>query len=135
MGSASSNSIKKAEKVDVDHHNNLLEIRFDHLAVGGTLIIVFCILLLAYKLIKKRCSKRTSTNPISPSAYNTRALMPAHPAQPGASAPGVQLSIVWHVKTSDVINIMSRFGNSCAPKDIEAQVGEATKENDRTWDE
>ena len=135
MGSASSNPIKKAEKVEVDHHNNLFEIRFDHLAVGGTFIVIFLILLLIYKIIKKRCSKHQSANPVSQVADQTRTLLPAHPAQNASSTPGVQLPIVWHVKTSDVVNIMSRFGNNRGPKDIEAQVGDNPRDTDRAWDD
>ena len=58
MGSGNSSPVKRAEVVETEAHQDMFEVRFDHLAFGGTaaIIIVACVIL--YWLYRKRKKNR-----------------------------------------------------------------------------
>ena len=109
MGSRSSTPVKEAKKVEVDHHNDLIELRFDHIATGTAFVVVIVVICLICICFRKRCAKPPQQ------AY------PLLPIQQGAlpnQAPPAnfmnrdqtwQVPVVWHANTADIINLMAVF--------------------------
>ena len=58
MGSGNSSPIKRAHSVETEAHQDLFELRFDHLAVGGTTILLIGILIAIWWMCKRRSDKR-----------------------------------------------------------------------------
>ena len=54
MGSGNSSPVEKAGSVETEAHQDVFELRFDHLAVGGTTILAICILVLVLWLCRRR---------------------------------------------------------------------------------
>ena len=58
MGSGNSVPVDRAREVETEAHQDFLEMRFDHLAVGSTAVVVLFVLLLLYWCGKRRRSKQ-----------------------------------------------------------------------------
>ena len=54
MGSGNSTPVEKAESVETEAHQDLFEIRFDHLALGGTAVILLLFAVAVYWLCRQR---------------------------------------------------------------------------------
>ena len=57
MGSGNSSPVKQARNVETEAHQDVFELRFDHIAMGGTLFVVLA-LLLVYWCLHRRKMKR-----------------------------------------------------------------------------
>ena len=57
MGAGNSAPVRKAGQVEADNHQDLLELRFDHLAVGTTAIAIVIAALALYYILRKRRSR------------------------------------------------------------------------------
>ena len=58
MGSGNSSPVKQAEKVEMEAHQDVFEVRLDHLTVGGTAFVFLFIILGLYWLYRKRQRNR-----------------------------------------------------------------------------
>ena len=58
MGSGNSSPVKGAESVKTEAHQDVLEIRFDHLAVGGSAVLFLIVALGLYWMCRKRKRNR-----------------------------------------------------------------------------
>ena len=58
MGSGNSSPVKQAKSVETEAHQDVFEIRFDHLALGGTAAVFIIVALVIYWLFRKRQKNR-----------------------------------------------------------------------------
>ena len=108
MGSSSSTPIKQAEKVESDQHNNLVELRFDHLAVGGTAIMIIFAAIVAYCCMKRKKAKSSSTQLATPTPTPHGACIPPGNTMSG----GFNVPILFHVGTEEVMMLASLIKKS-----------------------
>ena len=57
MGSGNSSPVKRVETVETEAHQYIIEMRFDHMAVGGTAILLILLILALYWLCRRRRSE------------------------------------------------------------------------------
>ena len=58
MGSGNSSPVKQARNVETEAHQDVFELRFDHMAMGGTVFIILMALILAYWCRHRKKMKR-----------------------------------------------------------------------------
>ena len=119
MESTSSTEVEKPQQMGADTHQDLLELRFDHIAGGAAFIIIDLAAAIIFIICKRKRKQRHPKNsfPLMPYYANYH---PSHPQSPFAPPMpfqsehppmthrnGLQISMVWHV-TSDEINIFSK---------------------------
>lgn len=87
MGGSNSTPVKQAERVESSSHQDLFEIRFDHLALGSTFMLIVLIAIAIYVLCRRQ--KKYKAKPDAP-AWRTPtpgALTAAWPDQPFCMSP------------------------------------------------
>ena len=73
MGSGNSSPVKQARNVETEAHQDVFELRFDHIAMGGTVFVVLMALLLVYwcqhrkkmKRLKRQVGQNDTSTPCS----------------------------------------------------------------------
>ena len=63
MGSGNSSPVRRAESVETEAHQDVLEIPFDHLAVGGPAVLFLIVALGLYWMFKKRKKESGTSTP------------------------------------------------------------------------
>ena len=58
MGSGNSSPVKQAKSVETEAHQDVLEVRFDHLALGGSAVFFILVALGLYWMFRKRKKNR-----------------------------------------------------------------------------
>ena len=53
MGSSNSSPVKQAKSVKTEAHQDVFEIRFNHLALGGSAVVFIIVALVIYWLFQK----------------------------------------------------------------------------------
>ena len=88
MGLGNSTPVENARFVETKAHPDMVELRFDHMALGGTITLMIIIMLIAYLLRQrkklrqlKRHNRNTRTEP-RPEPTNTNATSAAPPVYP-----------------------------------------------------
>ena len=113
MGSSSSTPVKKAESVEVTHHNDMVEFRFDHLALGSSAILFIALALIIFYFCRKH--RRSSSHSMMGPGFQNFPIQQLQPS-PSAALPyqasSWQVPIMWHVSSGDMLNIMAAFRNS-----------------------
>ena len=95
--------------MEVDHHADLLEVRFDHMAMGGTIIMIIILLCVVWRCgckKKRRGLEMQFANP-GPQAGSW-----TNPFGRTAHQAGMQIPIVWHVNTDEIGTIASTLAGS-----------------------
>ena len=64
MGGNNSTPVKQAERVESSSHQDLFEIRFDHLALGSTFTLIVLIAIVIYVLCRRQ--KKNKAKPDAP---------------------------------------------------------------------
>ena len=111
MGSGNSSPIKRAEVVETEAHQDAVEIRFDHLAFGGTACIAIIIALLLYwmyrrkknnqaKSRRRRRRTRSRSRINSPRRGCCRCGQQWYPMQPFPSFPMMPMNNPWPAPTN-----------------------------------
>ena len=145
MGSGSSNPIKEAESVEVDHHSNMVELRFDHTAVGGTaIIIIIFIIFICYCIHRNRARMGHHNHATHQPSYPLQPL-PHHGCQmqqglgPQQSSAGLQIPIVWHVRTEEVLRCAKAIRAVDHQKPASLQISEeeqgAEERKQKAWNQ
>ena len=55
------NTVERAAIVETEAHQDVVELRFDHLAVGGTAFLFLLVVMLLYWMYKKRQRNKAKT--------------------------------------------------------------------------
>ena len=114
MGSSSSIPVKQAKRVEVEHHNDLFEVRLDHMAMSGALILLILLLIAIFLLMRRRRLRfqrrqlQAQGFPLQPWSPR-RNMLPHFPLHQGVAQ---SIPMIWHVDTDDIVKC-ARAMNSC----------------------
>ena len=87
MGSGNSTPVEKANNVETETHQDLVEIRFDHMAFGGTVALIVIMVLLFYLLRLRRKLHRTKRRLDGQPAQSPSVAASMQPQQPWYQPP------------------------------------------------
>ena len=82
MGSGNSTPVKQAQQVETEAHQDLIKLRFDHLALGGTVTLIIIASILLYLLCKRQRSRRPHRDRTPPREGRMPPPPPPAPAPP-----------------------------------------------------
>ena len=102
MGSGNSVPVERAGTVESEAHQDVFELRLDHLAVGSTAILILIILVLFYWCHKKRKSRRHGRVTQTTCCHQQSWMTMAPPMPP-------MMPTLYHPRYMEMMPIPSRY--------------------------